>query len=117
MDNAEKSAPGASAPAPITLPLVPIEGSSNIAAAGYSAAVKLLDIKFLSGQTHRYADVSPEVFDEFLAAESKGKFFGSRIRGKYESQRIDTPAPTEAPAAAPTTRNPQSAWPFPTRSR
>lgn len=114
MEHAEQSAAGASAPIP--LPLTPVVGSSNIAAAGYSADVKLLDLKFVSGAVHRYSGVPPEVFDGFLASKSKGTFFGKEIRGRFQSQRIDLPTPTQqAPASAPTKLSPNSAWPFPSR--
>ena len=35
------------------------------------------------GKTLRYADVPKRVFEEFISAESKGKFFNSRIRNTY----------------------------------
>jgi hypothetical protein len=93
-------------PAPPSITLIPIAGSSNIAAAGYDGAAKCMDLMFLSGATHRYTGVPQETYDDFLAAESKGRFFGSEIRGKYQSSRVDLPtqqletAPAERPQDA-----------------
>lgn len=67
--------------------------SSQIAAYGYDDASQTLGLEFpgkgpVAGPRYHYHGFSPELYAEFLAAESKGKFFGAHIRGKlpYEKQ-------------------------------
>jgi hypothetical protein len=63
--------------------LTPVE-SSQIEAIGYSPARQVLAIKFKNktgtGPTYEYDNVSQTLFDEFLAADSKGRFFRDRIK-------------------------------------
>jgi len=67
----------------VTAPrLAPVE-SSSIAAIGYSATERALWVQFVSGRTYRYADVPKDVHEEFLRADSKGRYFNSEIRDSY----------------------------------
>lgn len=66
--------------------------SSQITGFGYDAASQTLAIQFpgrgvTPGSVYHYAAVPPTVFAEFQAAESKGKFFGSQIRGRYDYEK------------------------------
>ncbi len=61
--------------------------SSNIAKTRYVDGN--MDIQFTNGATYRYKDVPEEVFDELLKAESVGKFFFSKIKGKFEYEEVD----------------------------
>lgn len=54
--------------------------SSNIAAIGYNAEHSIIHIEFRSGGVYRYLDCSQELFNEFEAAESLGKFFHQKIK-------------------------------------
>lgn len=58
--------------------------SSQIAAIGYDQATKILAVQFKGkngpGTIYTYADVPPEVHHGLMNAESKGKFFGERIK-------------------------------------
>lgn len=84
--------------------------SHKIAAVGYDAATKTLAVQFCSrGPCHfyHYPNVEPEVHEAFMAAESKGKFFGQHIQGlpfeKFPAEvREDEPEaqPQEAASAA-----------------
>ena len=47
-----------------------------------------MDIQFANDAVYRYKDVPQEVFDELLKAESVGKFFYSKIKGKFECEEI-----------------------------
>lgn len=86
--------------------------SSNMAAIGYDAPTKTLELHFTSGSKYRYADVPQSIFDTLLQSDSIGSFFATEIRGKYASTKVeDKPQPTPTPAPA----RPQSSWPFPTR--
>jgi len=73
--------------------------SSQIHAIGYDEPTKTLRIQFKAkakpGSVYDYANVPPELFAEFLAAESKGKFFGARVKRetvRYPFTKI-VPAP------------------------
>ena len=65
----------------------PVE-SSVLAAVGYDAAKRLLEIEFHSGAIYRYLEVPEEIHRRLLAAESKGHFFGASIRDKFRSERV-----------------------------
>lgn len=72
---------------PPTITLIPCE-SSQIEGFGYDEASQTLAIRFLGkgvtpGSVYHYADVPLHVFTEMQAAESKGKFFGANIRGRF----------------------------------
>lgn len=62
--------------------LTPVE-SSHIAAIGYDAATQTLLVEFKGRGTTAYDKVPPDVHEAFMAAESKGKYFGTNVRGKY----------------------------------
>ena len=73
--------------------LVPCE-SSQIAATAYDAESKTLAIQFKAkgggaGNIYHYSNVPPELAAEFDKAESKGKFFGSRIKGWFDYEKIE----------------------------
>ena len=62
--------------------MIPVD-SSNIAAIGYSAVCRVLQVDFLTGRRYRYHDVPSQVFDGFLAASSKGRFLNNFIKPEY----------------------------------
>ena len=62
--------------------------SSMIDSIGYDPKNKLLEIKFLSSHIYHYEDVPPEIFDEFLNADSKGRFFLDYIEDEYEFYKL-----------------------------
>lgn len=61
--------------------------SSNLEAIGYDADLKRLTVTFKNGRTYRYQNVEEAVFKDMLAADSKGRFFGSNIKGQYDFER------------------------------
>ncbi len=61
--------------------------SSAIASVGYSPDREELEVEFTSGNVYQYFDVPREVYEDLLQARSKGRFFGSFIRGQYDSAR------------------------------
>lgn len=77
--------------------LVPVT-SSQVKAIGYDQATKTLAIKFNSGGVYHYDNVEPEKHTAFMAAESKGKFFGKEIRGKHEHRKVAEPEKAEEKA-------------------
>ncbi len=62
--------------------------SSAIAAVQYHAAQQQLDIELTNGRAYRYLDVPPEVYQAFMAADSKGGFYNDEIRDAYEYMRL-----------------------------
>ena len=61
---------------------VPVQ-STSLAAVGYDATARTLDIEFRSGAIYRYREVPAAVFAELLQADSKGRYFAKRIRGQF----------------------------------
>jgi hypothetical protein len=75
-----------------SISLSPVK-SSQIEAIGYDTARRTLRVQFKgSGSTYDYANVPPEVHQNFHKAESLGKFLGSHIKGKYEFKKLPQPA-------------------------
>lgn len=66
------------------IPTTPVE-SSNIAAIGYDADSRTLQVDFTTGKRYQYQNVPPETFAEFKAADSVGKYFAASIRKEFLS--------------------------------
>ena len=56
--------------------------SNQVAAVGYDAATKTLALSFTRGPGHiyHYPNVEQKTYDDMMAAESKGTFFGQHIK-------------------------------------
>lgn len=65
--------------------------SSAIAAHGFDPATQTLFLKFTSGTTYSYPEVSNDTYAALQAAESVGRFYGANIKGKFDA----TPVPAE----------------------
>lgn len=68
----------------------PVE-SSVFQAAGYVERLALLYLLFRSGEVYRYFDVPGWQYQELLAADSKGRYFGRHIRGRFRYERLRRP--------------------------
>lgn len=66
---------------------VPLE-SSVLASAAYSRSKRLLYLEFRSGAAYRYFDFPPHKYREFLAADSKGGYFGRNIRDRFRCEQV-----------------------------
>lgn len=62
--------------------------SSNIAAIGYSDTCSVLQVNFLNGTRYRYFDIPAQVFSNFLAAPSKGRYLNNVIKSEFASNYI-----------------------------
>lgn len=62
--------------------------SSMIAAAGYDEKIQTLQVQFNSGNCYEYYEVEPEVFQELLEAESKGRYMRANIIDCYGYSKI-----------------------------
>lgn len=69
---------------PTKIALIETPESSNIAAFGYLENSRLLEVVFRGGGKYHYYDVPPELYEKFVEAPSKGRFFTQSVRGKFE---------------------------------
>ena len=61
----------------------PVE-SSLIRSVGYAPTASILEVELAeSGRVYRYFDVPYSLFEELMAAESKGAYFNDHIRDMY----------------------------------
>lgn len=67
--------------------LIPVQ-SSNVSAIGYDPVTKTLRVTFLSGGIYDYEGVAEEIFQAFLHAESKGRYFRTNIKGHYPTYKL-----------------------------
>jgi len=65
----------------------PLE-SKLLAAAAYVAARRVLYLRFHTGESYRYFTFSAEQYQEFLAAESQGRYFLDHIRNHFPYERL-----------------------------
>jgi len=68
---------------------IPME-STMLASAGYDAGQAVLDLEFCDGDIYRYSSVPATVFNQLLAADSKGSFFNRNIRNCFRYTRLKT---------------------------
>lgn len=66
------------------IPRTPVVSSS----VGYDEQEKMLEIEFRNGGIYRYSGVTKEFFSQFMSANSKGRFFTLKIRGKFPFSRV-----------------------------
>ncbi len=67
--------------------MVPVS-SSNLATVGYDAATHCLYIRFHTGSTYMYSDVPRYIYEELMAAPSKGEYHAANIKKSFPYQRI-----------------------------
>lgn len=69
--------------------------------ASYTRSSRTLVLTFKRGGTYQYQDVPPVLYEDFLGAIEKGRFFNQKIRGQFKSQRLPASGPhTTAQIAA-----------------
>ncbi|QQS28007.1 MAG: KTSC domain-containing protein [Sphingobacteriales bacterium] len=66
---------------------VPVD-SSMIYAVGYDAESQTLYAEFNSGKIYAYEEVEPDVFEELLESDSKGRFMRNCIIGCYPDYQV-----------------------------
>lgn len=101
---------------PIIAAVLTAVASTQIFAIGHDSEKNVLTVQFPKrkdglivggGSVYQYQNVTAEKFNDFLAAESKGKFFGEHIRDndahpcqkltdEEVAEFINPPAPAEA---------------------
>jgi hypothetical protein len=79
--------------------------STAIAKVGYSKRRHILEIEFVNGAVYRYFDIPLSVHRDLMSAESKARFYDSKIRKHYRSvlvrQRQKQEPSEKSPASAP----------------
>lgn len=63
--------------------------STNIASGAYDHSTNTLLITFLNGGLYSYYAVPSAIWEALKAAESKGRYFQSSIKGYYLFKRLD----------------------------
>lgn len=66
--------------------------SASLASVGYDEQQRVLEIEFRNGGIYRYSGVTKEFFAQFMSANSKGRFFALKIRGKFPFARANANA-------------------------
>lgn len=74
----------------IKIPMFQVE-SSNIKAIGYDPNSRTLRVQFKGMVMHDFKGPGPEIFSAFMASDSKGRFFFTEIKGKYDSVKLAIP--------------------------
>ena len=69
--------------------------SSTLAAVGYDAGRKLLELEFSSRGVYHYFGVPAAVHQSLLTASSKGTFFNRSIRGRFPYRRVSECSPAQ----------------------
>jgi hypothetical protein len=62
--------------------------STNLRSVGYDSEALLLEIEFLDGAVYQYFSVPPAVYQDLMAAESKGSFLAKHVRNRYRYRRL-----------------------------
>lgn len=65
-----------------------VVASSNVGAVGYDPHLQQLHVRYLSGRTYVYSDVPEGVYQELLAAPSKGSFLNRAVKGVYAYHEV-----------------------------
>lgn len=62
--------------------------SSNIDQIGYDKDTSTLGVIFLNGSEYQYPDVPEDLYNDFMAASSHGKFFHENIKYEFSFRRL-----------------------------
>jgi hypothetical protein len=65
--------------------------SSLLASVDYDPSQLVLQLEFRSGAIYRYSAVPATIHEDLLAADSKGSYFNSRIRGSFPYTLVRRP--------------------------
>jgi|GEM_PF-1880320 hypothetical protein len=67
---------------------MPVYGSSNVIGMKYDEAKQDCYVRFTDGTVYSYHNVTPEKWEEFVHAPSKGKFVNLVFRRGYKYDRV-----------------------------
>ena len=60
--------------------------SSNIKAIGWENDA--LEVEFIKGNVYRYKGVSKDIYESFMASESKGKHFYANVKTQFTGIKV-----------------------------
>jgi hypothetical protein len=69
--------------------MIPYPTSTSIAAAGYSAVLQIMRIRYIEGRVYDYKNVPRAVYEAFVDADSKGQFVNWHIKPHFEYEELD----------------------------
>ena len=70
-----------------SIALQPVQ-SSHIKSLGFDPRTNTMAVQFREGGIYHYHATPPQLYEEFLAAPSKGKFFRSAIKSRFRSAKV-----------------------------
>lgn len=81
-----------------------------------------LFVRLKSGKFYEYENVPEEVYEDFINADSLGKFFGENIKDQYEFIAYEEPVTKTVKGGFANRPKPwdfpnSNGWPFPTSSK
>ena len=62
--------------------------STEIEWIGYEKSDSMLQVEFIEGSVYRYKDVPEDVYQNFLGAQSHGRYFEEQIKGQYPYRKV-----------------------------
>jgi KTSC domain len=62
--------------------------SKLLSSSAYEAGKHTLYLRFRSGEVYRYFEFSQEQYQDFIDAESRGRYFLSHIRNQFRYERL-----------------------------
>ena len=62
--------------------------SKMLSSVAYDTEKQILHLRFRTGDVYRYFDFPSEAHQEFLKAESRGKYFLENIRDQFRYERM-----------------------------
>ncbi len=63
--------------------------STTLAAAAYDSRRETLELDFRDRTRYTYSGVTPDMYRDYLGADSKGSFFNRYIRSRFPYVKID----------------------------
>ena len=62
--------------------------SSNVVSIGYDDGSQTLEVEFKDGAIYQYYNVPRSMYDELMAAPSKGQFLAYQIKNAFPYSRV-----------------------------
>lgn len=62
--------------------------SSNVVSIGYDEPTQTLEVEFKDGAIYQYYNIPKNIYDELMAAPSKGQFLAYQIKNAFPYSRV-----------------------------
>ena len=62
--------------------------SSTVASVDYDSKSQEMTVEFMNGSSYVYEGVPPTVHQDFLKAESKGRFVATQLKNKFSDRKL-----------------------------